>query len=130
MHSPESSDSAVLWAGSKFDALSDEENGNITFRYQMLSFLFVKNDEDQSFFQLILPAIFDVTEDNYTQVLKAVNEVNLGMKVVKVSVVGNSVWLFLESLLDHTPDISDIMPRALQILQNAQQRFYQEYHQI
>ena len=96
----------------------------------MLSFLFVKNDEDQSFFQLILPAIFDVTEDNYTQVLKAVNEVNLGMKVVKVSVVGNSVWLFLESLLDHTPDISDIMPRALQILQNAQQRFYQEYHQI
>ena len=109
---------------------TDEENGNITFRYQMLSFLFVKNEEDQSFFQLILPAIFDVTEDNYTQVLKAVNEVNLGMKVVKVSVVGNSVWLFLESLLDHTPDISDIMPRALLILQNAQQRFYQEYHQI
>lgn len=25
MHSPESSDSAVLWAGSKFDALSKEE---------------------------------------------------------------------------------------------------------
>lgn len=29
MHSPESSDSAVLWAGSKFDALSKEEVQNL-----------------------------------------------------------------------------------------------------
>jgi hypothetical protein len=32
MHSPESSDSAVLWAGSKFDALSKEEVQNLFLR--------------------------------------------------------------------------------------------------
>lgn len=32
MHSPESSDSAVLWAGSKFDALSKEEVQSLYLR--------------------------------------------------------------------------------------------------
>ena len=35
----------------------DENNGNILFKYQMAGFLYINNDEDQEFFQLIMPNI-------------------------------------------------------------------------
>ncbi len=104
----------------------DEDNGNILFKYQMANFLFINNDEDEEFFQLLMPGIYDVTDDNRDVVLEAANKVNHSIKVVKACVVNDSVWLFFENLLDHTPEVDDIIPRALAILQGARQHFYQE----
>ena len=104
----------------------DEDNGNILFKYQMANFLFINNDEDEEFFQLLMPGIYDVTDDNRDVVLEAANKVNHSIKVVKACVVNDSVWLFFENLLDHTPEVDDIIPRALAILQGAHQHFYQE----
>jgi len=104
----------------------DSDNGNITFKYQMANFLYINNDEDEEFFQLIMPAIFEVTEDNRELVFEAENKVNVGMKVVKACTIHDGVWLFFEILLDHTPDVADIIPRALSILQGGRQRFYNE----
>lgn len=104
----------------------DEDNGNIMFKYQMANFLFINNDEDEEFFQLLMPGIYDVTDDNRDVVLEAANKVNHSIKVVKACVVNDSVWLFFENLLDHTPEVDDIIPRALAILQGARQHFYQE----
>lgn len=103
----------------------DEDNGNIVFRYQMLTYLFINNDEDEEFFQLIMPNVFDVTEDNREMVLEATNKVNHSLKVAKACVMDDSVWLFFEILLDHTPDVEDIIPRALTILQHTRQSFYE-----
>ena len=99
---------------------------NIIFKFQMGNFLFINNDEDEEFFQLLMPAIYDVTDDNRDMVLEATNKVNHSIKVVKACVLNDSVWLFFENLLDHTPEVEDIIPRALAILQGARQRFYQE----
>lgn len=104
----------------------DEDNGNIMFKYQMANFLFINNDEDEEFFQLLMPGIYDVTDDNRDVVLEAANKVNHSIKVVKACVVNDCVWLFFENLLDHTPEVDDIIPRALAILQGARQHFYQE----
>ena len=104
----------------------DEDNGNILFKYQMANFLFINNDEDEEFFQLLMPGIYDVTDDNRDMVLEAANKVNQSIKVVKACVVDDSVWLFFENLLDHTPEVEDIIPRALDILNGARQYFYQE----
>jgi len=104
----------------------DEDDGNILFKYQMANFLFINNDEDEEFFQLLMPGIYDVTDDNRDVVLEAANKVNHSIKVVKACVVNDSVWLFFENLLDHTPEVDDIIPRALAILQGARQHFYQE----
>lgn len=104
----------------------DEDNGNILFKYQMANFLFVNNDEDEEFFQLLMPGIYDVTDDNRDMVLEAANKVNHSIKVVKACVINDNVWLFFENLLDHTPEVEDIIPRALAILQGARQHFYQE----
>ena len=103
-----------------------DEGGNIDFKYQMASFVFINNDEDEEFFQLMMPCIFDVTDDNCDMVMEAANKVNRQIKVVKACVINDSVWLLFESLLDHSPEVSDIIPRALNILQGARRQFYEE----
>ena len=104
----------------------DENNGNILFKYQMAGFLYINNDEDQEFFQLIMPNICDVTEENRELILEAANSNNKGIKVVKTCVFNDSVWLFFENFLDSSPDVSDILPRALNALQGARQEFYKQ----
>ena len=103
----------------------DTDNGNIIFKYQMKTFLFINNDEDEEFFQLIMPGIFDVTEDNREVVLEALNKTNSSYKVVKCSIIRDEVWVFFESLLDSTPEVRDIIPRALDMLHGAALRFYE-----
>lgn len=103
----------------------DTDNGNIIFKYQMKTFLFINNDEDEEFFQLIMPGIFDVTEDNREIVLEALNKTNGSYKVIKCSIIRDEVWVFFESLLDSTPEVQDIIPRALDMLQGAGLRFYE-----
>ena len=102
------------------------DNGNIVFKYQMRTFLYIENDEDASFFQLAMPAIFDVTEDNRDAALDATNFVNKSLKVAKAVVFDDSVWLFTECLLDSSPELDDIVPRFLDILQGAQHEFYKQ----
>lgn len=103
----------------------DPDNGNILFKYQMRNFIYINNDEDEDFFQLALPAIFDVTEDNRELVLEAANTTNFNIKVIKCCIIRDNVWVFFENLLDSSPEVQDIIPRALAILQGAQQQFYQ-----
>jgi hypothetical protein len=103
----------------------DPNNGSIVFKYQMRTYLFINNDEDEDFFQLTMPGIMDVTEDNRELILEAINKTNFGMKVIKCCIPHDDVWAFFEILLDSSPEVKDIIPRALAMLQAAQQQFYQ-----
>lgn len=103
----------------------DEDNGNIIFKYQMCTFIFFNNDEDEEFFQLAFPAIFDVTEENRELVLEAANKVNRTVKVAKVFVPNSDVWILFEVILDHSPEVGSIIERGLGILQHARQAFYE-----
>ena len=102
-----------------------DEHGGIIFKYQMATFLFINNDEDKEFFQLAMPHIYQVTDDNRDIVLEAANKTNTSMKVAKISVLDDSVWAFFEILLDQSPDVKDIIPRALNILMGARQTLYE-----
>lgn len=102
-----------------------DEDGDLFFKYQMRNFLYYANDDDQGFFQIAMPAIFDVTEDNREAVLEAANSVTASIKVAKVVIIGEKVWLFAELLLDSTPVYDDIVPRVLDILMGTQQQFYE-----
>ena len=104
----------------------DEDNGNIIFKYQMCTFLFINNDEDEEFFQLAFPYIYDVTEENRDLVLEAANKVNSRIKVAKVIVPGENVWVLFEVILDQSPEVGSIIERGLGILQQARKSFYEE----
>lgn len=104
----------------------DPDNGNIHFKYQMKSYLYINNDDDdENFFQLALPWIYDVTEDNRDLALEAANKTNINIKVIKCCIIKDGIWVFFENLLDSSPEMADIIPRALAILQGAQKDFYQ-----
>ncbi|MCR4922195.1 MAG: hypothetical protein K5945_10905 [Bacteroidaceae bacterium] len=104
----------------------DEDNGNIVFKYQMCTFLFINNDEDEEFFQLAFPGIYDVTEENRDIALEAANKVNSSIKVAKVIVPGENVWVLFEVILDQSPEVGNIIERGLSILQAARKTFYDE----
>ena len=98
---------------------------NIEFKYQMRNFLFFNNDDDEQFFQLTMPSIFEVTDDNRMAVMEAMNEVNDTKKVVKLTVPkSNMVWASAEIMMDSTPELDDLIPRQLGILLGTQEDFY------
>ena len=103
----------------------DEDNGNIIFKYQMCTFIFVNNDEDEEFFQLAFPGVFDITEENRELAIEAANKVNSSVKVAKVVIPGDNAWILFETILDQSPEVGSIIERALGILQHARQAFYE-----
>ena len=103
----------------------DEDNGNIVFKYQMCTFIFINNDEDEEFFQLAFPGIFDITEENRELAIEAANKVNSSVKVAKVIIPGDNAWVLFEIILDHSPEVGSIIERGLGILMHARQAFYE-----
>lgn len=104
----------------------EEEEGIVTFKCEGKNFAFIYDDEDEQYFRLMMPGIFEIGEDNREQVLHAMNEVNSAVKVVKAyTMMGNEVWLGFEVLVDSTPIVSDIVPRALAMLNGAARKFFQ-----
>ena len=96
----------------------------ITFKYQGMHLIVNGNSEDEGFLQIILPNIYDITGENKAEALEAANSVNRKIKVAKIIIFNDSAHVHFEILLDTTPDLSDIIPRALNILQLARSEFY------
>ena len=128
-----------------FDFLAEEgfrpheTEFGIAFKSEGLNFLFFKDDEDEQYFRLMMPAIFEVTEDNEDMILKAMNDVNGNIKVVKLYTMemedekGNkstSVWVAFEILADTTPEMVDIVPRAITLLKGGRIAFLTKLEEI
>ena len=116
-----------------------ETEFGIAFKYEGLNFLYFKDSEDEQYFRLMMPAIFVVTEDNEDMILHAMNDVNSNIKVVKLYTMdmedeqGNketSVWVAFEILADTTPELGDIVPRAITLLQGARIAFLARLEEV
>ena len=98
----------------------------LAFLYEGKQFLFIYSEDDNEFFQLALPGIFEMDDDNQLAVYKAMDVTNSAQKVIKCTrFSGNTVWVFFEILIDSTPEFDDIVPRALNMLKSAQYKFYE-----
>ena len=106
----------------------------LNFTYEGWNFLLWADADDSLFFRLILPGVFDVTDDNYAKALMACNNVNWNFKVVKAVLYeyedkhesGASVWMCFEQVLDTTPQIEELIPRAVHGLIAAAEAFTKE----
>ena len=116
-----------------------ETEFGIAFKYEGLNFLYFKDSEDEQYFRLMMPAICQVTEDNEDMILKAMNEVNSNIKVVKLYTMDMedeegkkdvSVWVAFEILADTTPELADFVPRALSLLQGARMAFLAKLEEL
>lgn len=103
-----------------------EEDFGIGFKFEGTSYCFFYEEDDELFFRLLMPNIFEMTEENEDAVLRAMNEANASVKVVKVyTPVEGYVWAGFEVLVDSTPVLGDIVPRALNMLRAGQHAFYE-----
>ena len=113
-----------------FEALKNEglvpvmENFGISFKFQMTNYVYMEDENDESFFNLLIPNIYDVSEENELEVLRAINNVNNSMKVAKLVISNDSVWVCFENLLDKEHKMGELVPVAVSTLYQARQRFY------
>ena len=116
-----------------------ETEFGIAFKIEGFNFLYFKDEEDEQYFRLMMPAIFEVTEDNEEMIMRAMNDVNGNIKVVKLYTMdledekgkkSTSVWVAFEILADTTPEIGDIVPRAINLLKGARIAFLAKLEEL
>ena len=104
----------------------------IAFKKEGINYLYFKDEDDEQYFRLMMPAIFQVTEDNEDSIMRAMNDVNGSIKVVKLYTMEmedpegkkeTSVWVAFEILADTTPELGDIVPRAINLLDGGRIAF-------
>lgn len=102
-----------------------DKDGDLAFKYQGAN-LFCTNDEnDLSFFRILMPNIYKV-EDNRDKVLEAANMVTRDIKVVKAFLVEDRLWLAVEMFLGENQNIDSFVERCLNILLAARDRVAKE----
>lgn len=103
--------------GYRYDVDSD---GDIHFKYEGVNLFFTIDAEDQSFFRLIMPNIYEV-EGNRTKVLEAINTVCSSMKVLKAFLVNEHLWLAVELFIDSSPELDDFFPRCMNLMKHGRE---------
>ena len=111
----------------------------IAFKKEGINYLYFKDEDDEQYFRLMMPVIFEVTEDNEETIMRVMNDVNGNIKVVKLYTMemededgkkDTSVWVAFEILADTTPELGDIVPRAINLLQGARIAFLSRLEEI
>lgn len=102
-----------------------DSDGDIHFRYEGAHIYYIPDDDDQSYFRLLMPGIYDLRNDR-AKVFEAMNAVSAGLKVVKPILGNDTVHLSIELFLDLSPEIEDFFPRCLNLLMHARSKFMQE----
>ena len=106
----------------------------LNFTYEGWNFLLWNDADDPLFFRLILPGVFDVTDDNFAKAIMACNDVNWNFKVVKAVLYefedehekGTSIWMCFEQMLNSVPQVEELIPRAIHSLIAATESFMKE----
>ena len=114
--------------------VSKKNDLGLNFTYDGWNFLLWNDADDPLFFRLILPGVFDVTDDNFAEAIMACNNVNWNYKVVKAVLYefedehdsGASVWMCFEQVLDANPQVEELVPRAIHSLIAAAEAFTKE----
>ena len=103
-----------------------ETEFGLDFKCEGRAFVFFYDSDDEQHFRLMMPNIYEVTDENRDAVMYALNETNQTVKVVKAyTPIPQAVWVGFEVLVDSTPVLADLVPRGLNMLRTAQQTFYE-----
>lgn len=102
-----------------------DNDGDIHFKYQGLNFYCRNHEGDESYFQIIMPNIYDVQGDR-VKVLEATNKVTRDTKVLKAFLVQDSLWLSVEMFVDSNPIVGDFFFRCMDILCEGRKQIARE----
>ena len=101
-----------------------EDEASVTFKYQMIDYLHIK-DEDDQYLNLYIPSIFQVDDDNRMAVMQTMNHINNLHKVVKLVLNDDHVWVCFEEKLPKDAEIDELLTFAIMVLEQSTRRFYE-----
>lgn len=116
----------VLLELKKLGLMPEEHEGNLLFRYQMLSYLYLNDEDDENYYAMYMPYVQEITEDNEYEVLKVMNECNNSMKSVKLVNNDGNVWIGYELRLPPDADLSELVEHTVRGLYGAKMKFDME----
>lgn len=97
-----------------------DNDGDVVFKYQGLTFVLFASENDQEFFRMGLPNFWRIeSEDERQQALAAAAVVNAKLKVVKIFPVKDNLWASAEMFIDPIESFTKIFDRTLQLLRTS-----------
>jgi hypothetical protein len=114
-------DIAALMEDFKQQGLEPEvdEGGDIILKHNGMTYALCFGRDDDAFSTLLLPNIFEVSEENEAPILFLLNEINKRFKWIKASTRQNQVCFVIEMWNMDGTRWSQAMERSLKVMQNA-----------
>ena len=116
----------IVEALRRFGLQPNDDGEQVAFCYQMVQYVYYPDESDDCYMAFYLPCIYQVTEDNETEVLKAINECNIFMKTSKLISANEYVWAAYEIYVPETGDVDEFVVRAIRCLYESKIRFDME----
>ena len=100
-----------------FDPTDADELGFV-FRYEDINYIYIPDEGDEQFLRIVIPNIFEVTEDTRLQVLEAMQSTALMLKYSKIAIMYNSsVWVIYEHRLCPMDDMTELLEHIIRVLE-------------
>lgn len=107
-----------------FEPLEVDATG-LLFRHEEYSYLYIPDDDDEEYLRVAIPQLFEVTDDNRSEVLEVTQEVNAHMKYSKFCIMyGTTVWALYEHKLNPADNIQELLEHIIRVLGFSANVFY------
>jgi hypothetical protein len=104
-----------------------DDNGNIVFKVEGLSYVIILDDKDEEFFRILFPGFWNIKNpDERLKVERAALKATEETKVAKVLPVGDNTWASIEIFSSSIDNTKSVFYRSLRALQAAVGTFVQE----
>lgn len=112
--------------GFEMDELEDIGYG---FDYEGFHYLLMYNNhDDENFLSIAVPAVFEKPESDEMEFYQVMDKINSTLKYIKVSEVGNHMWLFYEREIVDSEDFEKLLPKMIIRLEHAVRFIRNEDH--
>lgn len=103
------------------------EDVGFVFKYEDTNYLYMPDDDDEQFLRIVIPYLFEVTDENRVAVLDAMQETNLMLKYAKVCIMyENDAWAIYEHRLTYTDNLAELLEHIIHVLEAATHVFYKK----
>ena len=97
------------------------------FKYEDMNYLYMPDDDDEQFLRIVIPHLFEVTDENRVAVLDAMHETGLMLKYAKVCIMyENAAWTIYEHRLTFTDNLAELLEHIICVLEAAAHVFYKK----
>jgi hypothetical protein len=100
-----------------------DDDGDIVFKCQGKTLLFMPHEDDDEYFHLVLPAFWDAEGEEFAPACAACSQLNARLKVAKVFIPRDSVWATAEMFISPFEGFKAIFDRTVNLLTSIPEEF-------